>query len=246
MFRRLSKGVKKFWAGFFLLSAEMTIVVVLFVLALAAFSYIVRRVFYMGKTDLDNRVFALMDHFVTDRNNAIMKFFTFLGTHEFLIPANLVLIAYFLFVKKHRWYSIKIPAIALSSLGLMFLLKHLFNRPRPEVPLLFAAKGLSFPSGHALMSITFYGLLIYIVYKSYRTKWWRWLIVSLLLLLIVIIGLTRIYLRVHYTTDVIAGYCMGFLWLVFAIWFLNHLEKYSRRNVNPAVQQAPVTGQLSG
>jgi undecaprenyl-diphosphatase len=55
-------------------------------------------------------------------------------------------------------------------------------------------------------------------------------------LLILIIGFTRIYLRVHYTTDVIAGYCIGFLWLSFAIWLLNRLEKYSRQKLDATIQ----------
>jgi undecaprenyl-diphosphatase len=237
MFRRLSKGVKKFWAGLALLSAEMTIVVCLFVLALAAFVYITRRIFVLNKTKLDDRVFAYLKNHVSERNNEIMQFFTFLGTHEFLIPANLLLIAYFLFIRKHKWYSIKVPAIALSSLGLMFLLKHHFNRERPNIPLLREAKGLSFPSGHALMSVTFYGLIIYMVFKSVRNRELKWTLITLLILLIMIIGLSRIYLRVHYASDVMAGYCIGFLWLVFAVYMLNRMEKYSRRKFDAAVQE---------
>jgi membrane-associated phospholipid phosphatase len=237
MFGRLSKGVKRFWAAFALLSAEMTIVVCLFVVALAAFVYITRRIFVLNKNRLDNNVFAYLKQHVSERNNEIMEFFTFLGTHIFLIPANLALIAYFLFIKKHKWYSIKIPAIALSSMGLMFALKNFFNRPRPNIPLLFEAKGMSFPSGHALMSVTFYGLLIYIIFKTYRDKDWKWVPISLLIILIIIIGLSRIYLRVHYASDVLAGYCIGFLWLVFAIWLLNKIEKYSRHELNKVVEQ---------
>ena len=169
-----------------------------------------------------------------------MQFFTFLGTHLFLIPANLMLIAYFLFIKKHKWYSIKIPAIALSSLGLMFLLKHIFYRQRPDVPLLFEAKGLSFPSGHALMSITFYGLIIYMIFKNIKSPSLKWTLISLLILLIIIIGFSRIYLRVHYASDVIAGYCVGFLWLVFAVWLLNKIEYQSKRKFNKMVEQKPV------
>lgn len=237
MFRRLSKGVKKFWAGIALLSAEMLIVLFLFVIALAAFVYITRRIFVLNKTKLDDSVFAWLHNQVNERNNDIMQFFTFLGTHQFLIPANLSLIAYFLFIKKHKWYSIKIPALALSSLGLMFLLKNAFNRERPEIPLLKEAAGLSFPSGHALMSVTFYGLLIYIIFKTIQNKGMKWTLITLLILLIIVIGLTRVYLRVHYASDVIAGYCIGFLWLVFAIWFLNKIEKYSKRKFDAVVQE---------
>ena len=237
MFRRVSKKVKRFWAALALLSVEMTIVLVLFVIALTAFVYITRRIFVLNKTKLDTNVFNYLQSHVSERNNDIMEVFTFLGTHQFLIPANLSMIAYFLFIKKHKWYSIKIPAIALSSLGLMFLLKGLFDRERPSVPLLFHAKGLSFPSGHALMSVTFYGLLIYMIYKTVKNPTVKWSLISLLIILIMIIGMSRVYLRVHYATDVIAGYCIGFLWLVFTVWMLNKIEQQSKKRFNKVVEQ---------
>jgi membrane-associated phospholipid phosphatase len=237
MIRRLSKRVKRFWAALALLSVEMTIVLVLFVIALTAFVYITRRVFVLDKTKLDTNVFNYLQSHVSERNNDIMEVFTFLGTHQFLIPANLSLIAYFLFIKKHKWYSIKIPAIALSSLGLMFLLKGLFDRKRPSVPLLFHAKGLSFPSGHALMSVTFYGLIIYIIFKSVKNPTIKWSLIGLLIILIMIIGMSRVYLRVHYATDVIAGYCIGFLWLVFTVWMLNKIELHGKKKFNKVVEQ---------
>ena len=223
-----------------LLSVEMTIVLCLFLIALITFLYITRKIFIQNKTSFDDRVFAYLKSHVSDRNSNVMEFFTFLGTHTFLIPANLVLIAYFLFVKKNKWYSIKVPAIALSSLGLMFLLKHSFNRERPSIPLLQQAAGLSFPSGHALMSVTFYGLIIYLIFKSYRDREWKWVPIAFLIILILVIGFSRIYLRVHYASDVLAGYCIGFLWLVFAIWLLNRLEKYSQHKLAPVVEnEAP-------
>jgi len=241
MFRRLSKRVKRFWAVLALLSVEMTIVLILFVIAMTAFVYITRRVFVLNKTKLDTNVFNYLKAHVSERNNDIMEFFTFLGTHLFLIPANLALIAYFLFVKKHKWYSIKIPAIALSSLGLMFLLKGLFERPRPSVPLLFHAEGLSFPSGHALMSVTFYGLLAYMIFKGVKNEPLKWTLIGLLIILIFIIGGSRVYLRVHFATDVIAGYCIGFLWLVFTVWLLNKIEKKSKEKFNKLVEHTRPT-----
>lgn len=237
MVRRLSQKVKKVWAAIALLSVEMLAIVLLFLIALLAFAYLIREVIVLQQTGFDQSVFSLLQGHVSERNNQVMLFFTFLGTHKFLIPANLALIAYFLFIKKHKWYSIKVPAIGLSSLGLMFGLKHLFGRPRPDLPLIFKAEGLSFPSGHALFSVTFYGLLIYLVYKSIKNRAWRWTLIFLLLVLVITIGFTRIYLRVHYASDVIAGFCVGFLWLAFAIWLLNRMERYSRKKLNPVVQQ---------
>jgi membrane-associated phospholipid phosphatase len=239
MFRRLSKGVKKFWAGIALLSVEMTAILGIFVLALIVFVYLVRRVFVLQNNGFDQKVFDYLGQFVTPFNNKLMLGITFLGKHEFLIPANLLLIAYFLFVKKHKWYSIRVPAIALSSLALMFILKNLFGRERPLIPLLQSAKGLSFPSGHALMSMTFYGLLIYITWHSVKNKNLKWTLIGLLFVLILLIGFSRIYLRVHYTSDVLAGFAMGWLWIVVSLKVIRQIEKQSKKQIDPLVQQPP-------
>jgi membrane-associated phospholipid phosphatase len=245
MIRKTRERVKKFWASLALLSVEMALIVGVFAVSLVAFVFLVRRVFVIGDTQVDQRVFAFLQDHVTPRNNEIMLFITYLGRHEFLIPANLVLIAYYLFIKKHRWYSIKIPATAISSVLLMFVLKNLFGRERPLTPLLEEAKGLSFPSGHALMSVTFYGLLIYIVWHEVKDPVAKWTLIVAFLILIHLIAFSRIYLRVHYTTDVIAGLAMGFIWLVFSLKALRRLEKYSRRNVAPMVEEPPATTQAA-
>lgn len=236
MVRWAYQKVKKLWATITLLSIEMLLVMILFVAALLAFAYLIRKVIVLQQTGFDKSVFTFLKSHISERNNDVMLFFTFLGTHTFLVPANLLLIAYYLFIKKHKWYSIKIPAIALTSLGLMFGLKQFFGRPRPDVPLIFKAEGLSFPSGHALFSVTFYGLLIYIIFKTIKEKGLKWTLIGLLFLLLLIIGFSRVYLRVHYASDVIAGFCAGFLWLVFALSVLNRMERYSRQKINPVVQ----------
>jgi undecaprenyl-diphosphatase len=159
-------------------------------------------------------------------NNKIMLFITFLGKHQFLIPANLILIFYFLPVKKQNWFSIRVITIAISSLVLMLLLKQLFQRKRPLSPLLKAAKGLSFPSGHAIMAVTFYGLLIYILQHSITIDWLKWFLTILVVVLIILIGFSRIYLRVHYASDVAAGFIIGLLWLLLSLAVLKWLEGY--------------------
>lgn len=222
-----------------LLSAEMIIITAIFVLAFIGFVYLVRRVFYLQNNSFDQEVFNYLDRYVSPANNKIMQVVTFFGTHRFLIPANLLLIAYFLFVKKDKWYSIKVPAIALSSLLLMFVLKHLFGRERPLIPLLEPAKGLSFPSGHALMSTTFYGLLIYITYYSVKDNRIKWAIMSALFCWILLIGFSRIYLRVHYTSDVLAGLALGWLWIVISLKVLERLEKKSMQ-IEPLAVKAGI------
>lgn len=237
MFRRISRSAKKAWASFALLSTEMALVLFIFVIALFTFAYLIRRVIILQETGFDDAVFTFLQNHISDRNNDLMLAVTFLGTHSFLIPANLVLIIYFLFIKKHKWYSIKVPAIALSSLALMFGLKYFFGRPRPDMPLIYKAEGLSFPSGHALFSVTFYGLLIYIIYRGIANIYLRWFLIVVLTALIIVIGFSRVYLRVHYASDVLAGFCVGIIWLLFTIWLLRRMEKFSRRQIDAVVEQ---------
>jgi undecaprenyl-diphosphatase len=171
-------------------------------------------------------IFDKIKPLVNAINNKIMLLITLLGKHQFLIPANLILIFYFLLVKKQTWFSIRVITIAISSLVLMLLLKQLFQRKRPLSPLLKAAKGLSFPSGHAIMAVTFYGLLIYILQHSITIDWLKWLVIVLVTLLIILIGFSRIYLRVHYASDVAAGFIIGLLWLLISLAVLKWLEAY--------------------
>lgn len=240
MFKRLSRGVKKFWASVALLSIEMVLILGLFFCSVIAFAVIYRRIFLLGDESFDQEVFESLRPYITPENTRIMNFVTFFGKHEFLIPANLLLIGYFLFIKRHKWYSIKVPAIALSSLAMMFGLKHLFGRPRPLDPILQEFKGLSFPSGHALMSVTFYGLLIYLTWHTMKDHKGKWPIIILLILWILLIGFSRIYLRAHNYTDVIAGFCVGMIWLFISLKLIRRMEKYSRRNLDPVVQQPAI------
>ena len=239
MIRYVRHGMKKAYAAVALLSIEIIVLLGVFSAALFAFISIAKMIFKEKKETFDQHAFSFLASKVSDINTDVMQVFTFLGTHTFLIPANLILIAYFLFIQRHRWYSIKVPVVALSSLLLMFILKTIFHRDRPLTPLLEAAKGYSFPSGHATMSITFYGLLIYIVWHYIEKAWLKWSLTILLILLINFIGVSRVYLRVHYASDVLAGFCVGLMWLLLSLWILNKIETFSRRKVDPVVERAP-------
>jgi membrane-associated phospholipid phosphatase len=239
MLRYVRHGVKRIYAAIALLSIEIIIVIGVFSAALFAFISIAQMIFKEKKQDFDQHAFDFLAKYVSDINTDVMQVFTFLGTHTFLIPANLALIAWFLFIKKHRWYSINVPVVALSSLLLMFLLKMIFHRDRPLTPLLQAAQGYSFPSGHATMSITFYGLIIFLVWQNEKDVLLKWMLTILLVCLIISIGISRVYLRVHYASDVLAGFCVGLMWLFLSLWILKRIERYSRKKVDPVLEKAP-------
>lgn len=217
---------KKKWSGRLkILGLDLSIILLSFIAAVIIMVILVKLVFFDTGNQFDTRAFNFIGRYVSDRNTGIMEFFTFIGSHRFLVPANLVLIAYAIFIQKNTWLAIKVGAISISSLILMFSLKALFNRPRPATPLLYEVPGLSFPSGHAFMSFTFFGLLIYIVFKEINNRPLRYLLALILLITIAMIGLSRIYLRVHYATDVAAGFSLGMIWLVISLYGLQMIEK---------------------
>jgi membrane-associated phospholipid phosphatase len=210
-----------------LIVAETLLSLVLFAAVIGILVFLVRKRIRKYKP-ADLAVFDRLQRWVSPANNRAMLFFSFLGSHKFLIPANLLLIFFFLFSLHQSWFSIRVITIALSSLVLMFLLKYLFQRKRPLSPLLKAARGLSFPSGHAIISVTFYGLLLHISWNLLETGLLRWVIAVLLITIILFIGYSRIYLRVHYASDVISGFIIGVLWLLISLWVLDNLEQYAK------------------
>ncbi|MDQ6757930.1 MAG: phosphatase PAP2 family protein [Bacteroidota bacterium] len=218
---------KKFWKGAGDVSAGMISNLAIFSAALAGVIFLIRPKMRKHKK-IDLKIFELIQSYTNEKNTKLMQGFTFFGTHTFFIPANLSLIFYFLFIKRRSWFSIRIASIALSSLGMMFLLKALFKRKRPLDPLEHAA-GLSFPSGHAIMSVTFYGLLIYIVSQTIKNKPVKLSLIILLIIFIQMIGFSRVYLRVHYASDVAVGYIAGFVWLLISLEVIKKLEEYNKR-----------------
>lgn len=140
----------------------------------------------------------------------IMVFISFLGG-EFIIAAT-ILIIILLFLKKHKKESVIFAFIIEMSFLINSLLKNVVQRPRPHFHPLIVENNYSFPSGHAMDSFVFYTTLSYLVFHFTRNKKLGILSIILSTILIFLIGISRIYLGVHYPTDVIAGYFGGLFW----------------------------------
>ena len=221
MQQKATHAGKKPWIS--ILTIEFLFVLLL-LLALIVFIYAVRMVFVIEGSEFDENIFKAVASYTTPARTRIMNFITFLGKHTLLIPLNFLLIGFFIY-KKQKWFAIRIASLALSSVALSFSLKAFFKRDRPLLPILGDAGGYSFPSGHALIGIVFYGLFVYIIWHEVKQKWLRIFLIGLLSLLILLISFSRIYLRVHYPSDVIAGLAVGFIWLVLSLRIIHRIEK---------------------
>lgn len=151
-------------------------------------------------------------------------FMTFISHLGSAIPLILITVGILIF-SKGKGYSKFIAFNLACSFILSQILKLIIRRPRPELLRLAVEKGFSFPSGHAMVSTVFYGFFIYLIYKKVKDIKKKRIYISLIGLLIFLIGISRIYLGVHYATDVIAGHIFGVLYLYFAIKYLYNGKK---------------------
>jgi undecaprenyl-diphosphatase len=141
----------------------------------------------------------------------------------------IVCILLFVFIKFYKQYlqSIFLLLAVLGSWGLNEILKGTFQRARPEIAHLVEEDGYSFPSGHAMVALATYGIIGYIIWTNTKENGIvAWFVVTLITLLILSIGLSRIYLGVHYPSDVIAGYSAGAVWLLACIYGMRMVSYY--------------------
>ncbi|MDD2505051.1 MAG: phosphatase PAP2 family protein [Bacilli bacterium] len=124
---------------------------------------------------------------------------------------------------KYKKTLFLIGAIIISTI-LNQSLKHIIKRDRPIVINKIIENGYSFPSGHAMASVTFYGFIIYLIISSKMSPSKKWILSLLLLFLIINICLSRIYLGVHFTTDVLAGVMLSCILLVITIHFIEKIN----------------------
>ena len=104
----------------------------------------------------------------------------------------------------------------------VYILKHLITRPRPVAIPIYIEDSYSFPSGHAGIAVGLYGFLLYFCLKNIANKVWRRVAIAGLSIVIILLGFSRIYLGVHYFSDVIAGFLVGGAWLGIAIYYYKH------------------------
>ncbi len=207
------------------LSLDVVVLLLIFIFCTWMLFLIADMVFEDMDTSFDNMVFSFVDPYINEQNTRLMLFITFFGSHLFLLPANIVLSCIFLFFRNLRHYSIKIASISITSTAVMFLLKEWLQRQRPIVPLISKAHGYSFPSGHSFSSFVFFGMLAYISFATIKSNWLKWFTIFICGGMIFLVGFSRIYLKLHFASDVIAGFCLGMIWLLLAKWLLVKTEK---------------------
>jgi undecaprenyl-diphosphatase len=170
---------------------------------------------YEGDTRrFDESALALVNGFASPGLTSFMRAVTYLGSNEFLAGAGACVILVFVLTRRRRAAVTLLVTMAGAAL-LNFTLKLLSGRERPEpffgTPL---PESYSFPSGHALLSLCFYGMMAAVISAHIEGTWRRASVWAVAILLVALIGFSRVYLGVHYPSDVAAGYAAAFVWMV--------------------------------
>lgn len=154
---------------------------------------------------------------ISDFVTPIAKCITNFGGAIFLIATTGIL---FILIRNKK-IGVAITANLVLVTILNQLLKNILQRPRPTEYRIIQETGYSFPSGHSMVSMAFYGYLVYLIYKYVENKNIKWILITLLSILICSIGISRIYLGVHYTSDVLGGFLISISYLVIYISAIN-------------------------
>jgi undecaprenyl-diphosphatase len=217
----------------------LLLVLGLFAGALFVFTYTAHEVFAENEENFDDTVFHFVaSHLTTAALTSFMKAVTYFASARFLqIAYGIVLLFYI--VRKHFKRAAEIAAIGFGGFLLNYFMKLLFHRLRPPHPLIAPLQNFSFPSGHATSGFIFYGLLSYLLWKTKLAASFKYVVIVLLILFSLLIGFSRIYLRLHYPSDVVAGFCCGFAWLLVTVYLFEHLkQKVHKETVKQASYHA--------
>lgn len=204
---------------------HFALVALCFWLPVLLFSGLANEVSERKAIGLDQAILNMIHAFNTPLLDKLALFVTQFGSPIFIVPATLALSAALAY--RHRIHQARFVIFAAGgSLVMNLVLKLLFQRERPSLwHTLIAEKSYSFPSGHAMASSA---LAFTVIALCWSTKW-RWLAVAAGSAYFFAVGLTRLYLGVHYPSDVVAGWCVSMIW-VLLIFFLSS-PKHSLRDL---------------
>lgn len=173
----------------------------------ALFCLLAYRVMTRRTEGVDDAVIAFVLRSRTPALNAFFTHITYAGNWQVIVSCEALLL---IIPKTRKYLSLQVICASLTSLGLYKILKPLFGRPRPDSAYwLIQEHGFSFPSGHSMNGMLCYGILIFMLLRCFGDKKPVRILCWFIGALIAIIGISRIYVSVHFISDVAGGWCIG-------------------------------------
>lgn len=174
--------------------------------------FIILSILVLTKNDiyLDSVIYNFISKYISHDLTNVVKYLTYLGSAGVVIGITLFILVFYKNKKYSFYLSINLLLITIFQL----ILKNIFTRNRPVDINLIEETGYSFPSGHSLTAMAFYGFIIYLIYTSDIEKKSKRIYILLMSLIILVIGLSRIYLGVHFFTDVVGAFTFSLPYLI--------------------------------
>jgi undecaprenyl-diphosphatase len=173
----------------------------------------------------DRTVIGIVQGYESPFLTTVMKFFTWIGSAPIVIVLSLFLLFFLYKILHHRFELILFIAAISGSAILNGILKHVFQRVRPDLHRLIDIEGYSFPSGHAMNAFTVYSIISFLLWRHITNRGGRIILIIVSMVMILAIGISRIYLGVHYPSDIIGGYFASGFWVTSAILFYQYFQE---------------------
>ncbi len=206
------------------ISGKLISAILLFCISVLFFSIISQEIVIEKEDWFDTRVFEYLQIYSSPFTLNLFNFLTFFGSSAFIFPAYLILILLLIY-KNRKSDAIDVGILGITSTILLYILKISFARSRPDSPLMSQLSTYSFPSGHTLSAFIFFSVLVVEVWKFKIQKKWKISLTILFAFLSLAVALSRIILRYHYASDVLAGISLGIAYLLLFFWLRKKWRK---------------------
>lgn len=191
--------------------------IIILTISLILFTIITYAIFNNKINTIDQNIHSYILNLRNDNLTSILITITNISSAYALIVLSILLL---LIMKKK-----KLPLLISLNLIISFIsnqiTKQIFTRPRPIGINLIEETGYSYPSGHAMISMAYFGFIAYLIYKYVKNKLIKTILISSIFILIILIGFSRIYLGVHYLSDIIGGFLLSIVYLMIFINSIN-------------------------
>ncbi len=172
----------------------------------------------------DDYVYKYISIIISPKMTMFLKMITSLGS---AITVTTLCVLSFVFLKDKIYGKVMTLNLVIITV-INMIIKNIVSRPRPTGFRIIDETGYSFPSGHSMVSMAFYGLIIFLVYRYVKNNYFKWTLISIFSVLIFLIGLSRIYLGVHYASDVVEGFCISIAYLILFVHILTRNKIFSK------------------
>lgn len=212
------------------LSLRLVSIWIICILFTGFFAYIARSIHLHTISSFDDPIIHFVQGAESPALTSIMKTFTTIGSTSMVVLLAVLTLGLLLW-KKHRAQAVLFVAVLGGTGILNQVLKFIFKRERPDFNRLIDIGGYSFPSGHTMIAFSLYTILAYLMWRNLRSTWYRVAITILAVIMIVMIAVSRIYLGVHFPSDIVGGVLASSVWLFASIAMYQRFQRQKSRKV---------------